>query len=347
MPCVNYVKEHIAFIEYAADNNLRANEILVWEALFHVMNQRANGNYWPDGFIRVKNDRLLTYAPIGFDSLARARNSLAQRGLISYKPGKKNSEVPMYELHYLTAESNPQLHDNPVDNSVDNSVNNTSYPARYPQNTDNIRGNIKDNIGGNAGGNAGGKLSHQYINLNNRQSNQSETYIDDDDEADVGITRGRARGYELCAGYLVDEDAEQIAAVNALADCAAKAIRVYFGRDAASSESRAIAIKANLLHFSGDMIAKAVELSALHGARIPVSYVSRIFQTWDYEEVRTPEEADEYQFMDDAQSGRNPYGSGDAVENYRRMNQAREERRAKHEAEKEGGSYGSYTASGV
>lgn len=343
MPCVNYVKEHIAFIEYAADNNLRANEILVWEALFHVMNQRANGNYWPDGFIRVKNDRLLTYAPIGFDSLARARNSLAQRGLISYKPGKKNSEVPMYELHYLTAESNPQLHDEPVDNSVDN----PSYPARYPQNTDNIRGNMRDNTGGKIGDNTGGKLSHQYINLNNRQSNQSETNIDDDDDVDAGITRGRARGYELCAGYIVDEDAEQIAAINELADRASKAIRVYFGRDATSSESRAIAVKANLLHFSGDMIAKAIELSALHGARIPISYVTRIFQTWDYEEVRTPDEADEYQFMDDAQSGRNIYGSGDVVEDYRRMKQAREERRAKHEAEREGGGYGGYSSSSV
>ena len=90
MPFVNYVKEHEAFIEYAADNNFRPNEILVWLALFHIMNQRANGNYWPDGFIRVKNDRILTYAPIGFDSLARARNTLAQRGLISYKPGKRN-----------------------------------------------------------------------------------------------------------------------------------------------------------------------------------------------------------------------------------------------------------------
>ena len=118
MPFVNYVKENIAFIEYAADNNLRPNEILVWQALFHIMNQRSNGNYWPDGFIRVKNDRLLTYAPIGFDSLSRARNALAQRGLISYKPGKKNSEVPMYELHYLTAVNNPQLHDEPVDNPV-------------------------------------------------------------------------------------------------------------------------------------------------------------------------------------------------------------------------------------
>lgn len=343
MPFVNYVKENIAFIEYAADNNLRPNEILVWQALFHIMNQRSNGNYWPDGFIRVKNDRILTYAPIGFDSLSRARNALAQRGLISYKPGKKNAEVPMYELHYLTAVNNPQLHDAPVDNSVDNSF----YPVCYPQFADNMMGNTGDNMRGNTGGNVGGKLSHQYINLNNTEGKPKETYIDDDEDVVVEQPRGRARAYELCDGQFIDEDAEQIAQDNALADVAASAIRSNFGRDATPAEARSIAIKARLSGFGPDMLTKALQLAAIHGARIPIAYIGKIFEEWRYEEVTTPDEADEYQFMADARDGRNWYGSGDASTDFDRMRKAREERRAKHEAAKGGGDSGSYSASGI
>ena len=327
MPFVNYVKEHEAFIEYAADNNFRPNEILVWEALFHIMNQRANGNYWPDGFIRVKNDRILTYAPIGFDSLARARNTLAQRGLISYKPGKKNSEVPMYELHYLTAASNPQLHDTPVDNPVDTSV----YPVCYPLTADNTGYNMGDNIGGNMRDNTRGKLSYQNINLNNNQSRQNKTCFDDDEVVDDEQPRGRARAYELCDGQFVDEDADQIAEDATNAETAAKAIKANFGRDATPAEAQQIAICARLSGLDAPMIAKAVQIAARHGARIPLSYVVRIFQEWQYEQVRTPDEADEYQFMADARDGRNMYGSGDVSTDYDRMKKAREERRQKHE----------------
>lgn len=343
MPFVNYVKENIAFLEYAADNNLRPNEILVWQALFHIMNQRSNGNYWPDGFIRVKNDRLLTYAPIGFDSLSRARNALAQRGLIAYKPGKKNSEVPMYELHYLTAVNNPQLHDEPVDNPVDNSF----YPVSYPQNTDNIGGNMGGNMGGNIRDNMGGKLSHQIININNTESKRTKTFIDDEDDVDVGQPRGRARAYELCDGQYIDENDGLTEQDNALAAIAASAIRSNFGREATPAEARLLAVKARLSGFGPDMLSKALQLAAIHGARIPTAYISKIFEEWSFEQVTTPDEADEYQFMADARDGRNWYGSGDASEDFNRMKKAREERRAKHEAAKGGGEGGSHTATGI
>lgn len=125
MPIVNYVNESKAFMEYAADNGLSGNEMLVWLALFHVMNQRANGVNFPDGFIRVKNDRLLTYAPMGYDALSRARNGLIQKGLISYVSGRRNQVQPMYEMHYLTANNSFVRDDG--DNSGDNSE---SYPFK-------------------------------------------------------------------------------------------------------------------------------------------------------------------------------------------------------------------------
>ncbi len=101
---INYVREHMAFMEYAADNNLRSAEVLVWEALFHIMNQHARGNGWPDGYVRIKNERLMFYAPVSFDAFNRARKKLTELGLISYIPGIRNSEVPMYRMHYLTGE---------------------------------------------------------------------------------------------------------------------------------------------------------------------------------------------------------------------------------------------------
>lgn len=337
MPFVNYVREHNAFIEYAADNGLRPNEILVWESLFHIMNQRANGNYWPDGFIRVKNDRLLTYAPIGFDSLSRARNALAQRGLISYRPGKRNTDVPMYELHYLTAASIPEPVDNPVDNF--------GYSECYPQFADNMGYNMGGNMGYNIRDNMGGNIGYQYININNKPK-ETETYIDDDDEDDVGITRGRARAYERL--HVVENQNDEYAAADAaLADAAAKAVKTYFGREATPAEARSMAICARLSGFGPDMLSKALQIAATQGARVPGAYIRRILSEWRDEDVQTPDEADEYQVMSDARDGRNEFGSGDAFEDYKRMEEARKERRERHEAAKGGGDGGSHSASGV
>lgn len=322
MPCVNYVKEHIAFIEYAADNGLSSSERLVWYALLHIMNQRANGANWPDGFIRIKNDRILTYAPLGFDAMAKARNSLQQRGLLSYKRGNKNTDTPMYELHYLTVANDPALHDGAELSTV--------YPECYPIKTDNKGGNMGGNVWGNMGGNAQGKQGDLYYK--HKQGITERKPLDDaEDDADEQ-PRGRMRGYDLCDGAFVDEDAESIAQMNALAGAAASAIRNCFGRDATPAEARSIALKARLSGFGADMLSKALEIAATRGARTPAAYISRIFDDWRFEEVTTPDEADEYQFMADARDGRNMYGSGDAMTDSNRMKQAREERRAKHEA---------------
>lgn len=324
MPFVNYVKEHTAFIEYAADNGLKGNEILVWEALFHIMNQRANGGYWPDGFIRVKNDRLLTYTPIGFDSLARARNALAQRGLISYKPGKRNTDVPMYEMHFLTAVANPQLHDDATESPT--------YPVCYPQNTDNIRDNIGNNMRDNTRDNIKGRMSDQYININQTKHIGS----DDEEEDGDGNTRGRARAYTICDGAYIDENAEEFAERKALSETVRKAFKTAFGRDATPAESDAIANIAAMYNFGSDMIISAVRRAALHGARSPIAYVKSLFRDWNSNEVTTPDEIEEHEFLSDAVEGRNNYGSGEALLDFKRLQDAKEERRKKHEASKGG-----------
>ena len=118
---VNFVREHERFIEYASDEQLTANERLLWYALMHIFNQRAEGNDWPDGFIRINNERLLTYVPVSWDAMAKARNKLKQRGLIDFRNGNRNKVPPEYKMNWF-------------------------YPDCYPIKTDNMGGNIYINL---------------------------------------------------------------------------------------------------------------------------------------------------------------------------------------------------------
>ena len=104
MAYVNYVREHMTFIEYAADERLSANERLLWYALIHLMNRRANGSDWPEDFISIPNSRILVLVPFGEDTLIDVRNRLAQRGLIDYQKGERNKRAPLYRMHYFHAE---------------------------------------------------------------------------------------------------------------------------------------------------------------------------------------------------------------------------------------------------
>ncbi len=143
---VNYVREHERFIEYAADERLSANEQLLWYALMHIFNQRAEGNEWPDGFIRVTNDRLFTYLPIKWDAMARARNALKQHGRIDFRNGNRNKAAPEYRILPF-------------------------YPSYYPLKTDNTGGNEGGNTGGNERGNIQGNTGDFNININRTYTN--------------------------------------------------------------------------------------------------------------------------------------------------------------------------------
>lgn len=328
MPCVNYVKEHIAFIEYAADNGLSSGERLVWYALLHIMNQRANGANWPDGFIRIKNDRILTYAPLGFDAMAKARNSLQQRGLLSYKRGNRNTDTPMYELHYLTVAEDPQLHDGPDDPAV--------CPSRCPTNTDNKGGNMGGNAWGNQQGSAQGKQGGQYININKGKT-ETERSFDDEDAVVVG-NRARVRA-ERAASEEFDEydDDGLVTRQKEAAETVKRGMKQYFGREALPAEAASLGRIAANMGFSDDMIMIALHNSATEGAKNPVGYCATILREWNFEEVRTPEEYGEYSFMADTRDCRGYAGMHYSEDIFVKMEQARKERHAKHEAARGGG----------
>lgn len=135
MPIVNYVREHTRFIEYASDEGLSSGERLVWYALMHIINQRAQGALWPEGFIRIANDRLLAYCPMQLNAVAEARNRLKQRGLIDFIPGSRNKRAPAYKINFFYPEIPSE------------SPGGTENPQSYCENRGNNRGNIGGNIG--------------------------------------------------------------------------------------------------------------------------------------------------------------------------------------------------------
>ena len=98
---INYVREHTRFMEYAADEKITASERLLWYALMHIFNARADGSDWPEDFTRISNDRLLMYVPFDYDTLVKARNGLKQKGRIDYRPGDKRRESPSYRMIYF------------------------------------------------------------------------------------------------------------------------------------------------------------------------------------------------------------------------------------------------------
>ena len=127
MPIVNYIREHEWFIESAADEGLTPNDVALYDAILYFVNRKAEGNDWPDDFIRIRNDRLLPFCHMGFDAMARSRNKLKQKGVIDFLNGDRNKEAPAYKILYkcLDERSFPQddgFYPLKTDNNTDKSA---------------------------------------------------------------------------------------------------------------------------------------------------------------------------------------------------------------------------------
>ena len=179
MPNVNYVREHTHFVEYASDERLTSGERLLWYALIHIMNQRAQGRDWPEGFIRIANERLFFYTGLKYDAIAAARNKLKQRGLIDFVPGKGSekgkdkAQSPLYKVNYFYPEyPEPEI---PAPSDADR-----------PEKTDGMGDGLGDGLGGGLGDGLGGGprygLGDIYINYTEtRQNNPNNTPGEEDD----------------------------------------------------------------------------------------------------------------------------------------------------------------------
>lgn len=177
MAQINYVREHMAFIEYATDKGLTGNERTFWYALIHLMNRQANGVDWPEGFVSVSNKRLLALVPFGENKIPAIRNRLKQVGLIDFRPGSRNARAPEYQMHYLTA----------------------GFCHKNGDKTGNTDGCKDGNTFGIKNGNTDGcKDGNLYVNLNVNPTKRN-AYADDDEEAEELRVRDGLKDAACCA----------------------------------------------------------------------------------------------------------------------------------------------------
>ena len=303
MPIVNYVREHIRFMEYATDEHLTSSERLLWYALMHIMNQRAQGKVWPDEFIRISNDRLLSYCPMKYDTIASARNSLKQRGLIEFTPGEKNKKSPAYRMIYFY----PEYIAPDTESDVDNPQSNT-------EKSDYIGGNMGYNIGGNMGYNIGD------FNINSK---------------DIRIPHVLQRDFD-------EEDKKQQQAYARARAEAETAWKSLFGKPPTPSMLHELAWRTALMKFDEGVLTKAIRIAASKGANSPMEYIFTVLCDWKSNKVKTVSDVDEYAFIFDAMNGKYPGGVSpsegyDAAKAFREDRETEEERerREEYEAEQE------------
>jgi len=304
MPIVNYVREHIRFMEYATDEHLTASERLLWYALMHIFNQRAQGKIWPDEFIRISNDRLLSYCPMKYDTVAAARNSLRQRGLIDFTKGEKNRKSPAYRMFYFYPEYVPP----------ENEPDGKGYPEKSEYIGGNIGGNMGGNIGDNIGDNMGDNIGDYSINYT--LSNPYKRNCEEEDGEDEDIPRGRARAREEIR----------------------RAWRACFGKEAAPAVLHRLSNQAVMLGFEEGVMTEAVKLAALKGAGSPVDYILKTTCDWKNNHVRTAADVAEYAFIHDACQGKRPGGVDEEagfemLRAFRERRESPEERAARERAE--------------
>lgn len=272
MPIVNYVREHMRFIEYASDEGLSSGERLVWYALMHIINGRAQGSIWPEGFIRIANDRLLALCPMQLGAVIMARNSLKQRGLIDFIPGSRNKRAPAYKINFFSPEFPPD------------SPGKAEKMQSYCEN----RSNYNNNMGSNYDNNIGGNNGNIVPNYTEREYQTGKTgYPEEEDEeyteAERACTGGRARDKQIAAIWRSD-----------------------FGALPAPAQVQRLSTAADVLQMPLTVLREAVRCAAATGAKSPMAYVLTLLQDWHYAGVRTADEVGEYAYLRDVVEGRQP-----------------------------------------
>lgn len=78
-----------------------------------------------------------------------------------------------------------------------------------------------------------------------------------------------------------------------------QAFRIFAGRTPTPEETSQIGTSARLLNFTPEMAAEAVRIAAGIGARSITAYTKTLFDDWDFEEIRSPEELGNHQVLRD------------------------------------------------
>lgn len=267
---ISYIKESAAFIRYAADNGLTGPERELWHVLLQLFNERARGNQYPDGFLKLPNKVVLALLSYSEDTLSRARNRLAQRGLIEYARGSRREDLPMYRMIWLTAARAPE-------GAAE--VCPQVYPQVYPQIAD--KAADKSEID-----------TYDYIDETETETDFSVpvreySYWDDEEESAARAREAEPEeepfeNLEEFEGGSPDrrETAEQIKA----------GFLEHFGRRPHRAELRRIGQTACILGIPPVMVGIAIRVAAEHNAGAPAMYVTQVLNDFDRWGIYTPEE---------------------------------------------------------
>jgi hypothetical protein len=249
MANVNYIYERESFVRHARENRYTGDEILLWNALFTIFNERAmrNGQVWPDGFIRITNKELLSWLPYGESTLNRARGTLVnptqhQPTLVDYVKGKRNTDIPQYRMRWF-------------------SITDGRYTSScYLQNEGNMSGNASGNVHVNMSGNMQGNPLGNMGDINTKRIPdeygipETEIPLDDEDETDAYAS-----------------------ATETVREC----FGLYFGREANPAEAEAIA-KAAVQNgiTTPSLIRRVMRTAAENAPRTPSAYVETLCREW-------------------------------------------------------------------
>lgn len=297
MSQINFVAEFRAIMEACRRDSVPGRTRLLWIALFYLANDRAQEDEqtgaweWPDEFFPVNNAELATHCPLEKRALLEARNRLKQMGMIDFKAGDNAMKPAKYRMKYLSASQWCKNAPQGVPQGV---------PQHAPQG---VPQHVPQSV-------------PYYININKDTGINPRERDEDDDEEDV-IRAG--------AG---EEDPDPITDRGERGAEIARGFRYAFGRSPLPAELERLISSSWRMGFKPVMVSLALRKAAGRGAGSPVDYALEILDEWRRNEVRTPEQADEYQVEYLTENGKyGLYGSGDPVEDYRRREEARERRR--------------------
>ncbi len=123
---MNYLKESMAFYDFAELNQMSTGQIALWHALLDVNNKSK----WQEWFT-VANIALQLHSGLSESGIKAARNKLKQLGLIDFKP--RGTKATAYHLKSLTSQESSE--DSTTPSSRDSSgVSNGSSSALVKRN---------------------------------------------------------------------------------------------------------------------------------------------------------------------------------------------------------------------
>ena len=296
MSQINFVAEFRAIMETCRRDSVPGRTRLLWIALFYLANDRAREDEqtgaweWPDDFFPVNNAELATHCPLEKRAMLEARNRLKQMGVIDFKAGDNAMKPAKYRIKYLSVCQRYKNAPQGAPQGVPQQVQ-QQVPQSAPQGVP------------------------CYININRDTGINPGGRDEDDDDDDV-----------ICAGAREEDDpitdrAERGAEI-------ARGFRYAFGRSPLPAELERLISCSWRMGFKPVMVSLALQRAAGRGAGSAVDYTLEILSEWQRNEVRTPEQADEYHVEYLCENGKGGlYGSGDPAEDYRRREEARERRR--------------------